>query len=600
MGKQKVAGFSISFLSEINPLKLFWGFVCVFSGSTIFYFWIYGNHIFFFQENQSLFLYSKNYLFQYLDVPGGMLQYLSTFAKQFYVYPFVGALIISIELVLLILILRSIALKLNCTNEQSWFVLFIPSSILFFLHTISDYYLYHSLGFLFVMFVYNLFLRINTKYGSVAILIFFPFLYYLLGGFMWILFGLVIIYHSNIFAGKQRFFYILGLIAIVGSAVYIFVSFLSVQPVDKQLFNPFDSLMDLKYVKLYIILILYLLAFPKIVSIPFFQKKNGSLTFSLAVVILLFISAGIAIYKNYDPKLNQFMKLEKLVYTQNWEDFIKEYESREIEDKMLEHYYFVALSEKGILCDRMFMGNPKFGVESLIIPWEYNPHIINRGVYFYYSIGLMNESHRWAFESMTTQGIQPENLKLIVKTNLVNGHFEVAHKYICILKQTLFYRDWALRYEKIYNNPKLIKDDPELSEKIRLLPKTDFFINVENPAANLAYLLKANNFNKKAFEYGIAWALLSKNMNAIANELPLFGEMGYLKFPRHVEEAAMILQSIRDVKPDQMGGLRISDETKADYANYVTAYKKYRQSTNVKSTMATLAGNSFWYYMHFQ
>lgn len=600
MNKIKAANRTFSLLTIVNPKKIYWGFVGILFMSAMIYFQYFGAHIFFFQENQSLFLFSQNYLVQFLDVPGGLIQYLSEFLKQFYVYTFAGAFIISVELVLLVLILRSIALKLNGTNDQTWILIFVPSLVLFFLHTDYTRLLCQNLGFLLVMLIYYLFLSINKKKAALFFLVSFPFLFYLLGGFVWILFVLAITHFFSVLPRKGRIMYSVLLTVVAGVTYVIFKEVIFVQVSDKLLFNPFTLGEDSTFPRINFILIVYFIGFPKLLTLHYFSKKGASTPVTVSLLSFLFFILGFSLKKNYKPEINEFMNLEKLVFEQKWDEVIDGFEKRSYKTLMSEYYYFIALSEKGILCDRMFNGNPGFGVESLIIPWEYKSEVINRGVYFYYTIGLMNEAHRWAFESMVTQGYQPENLKLIVKTNLVNGHYDVARKYISILKQTLFYRDWAMKYQKLCDHPEMLKNDPELGEKMSLSPTKDFFINVEKPTANLAYLLQANKYNKKVFEYGMAWALLSKNINAVAGELMLFGEMGYLKLPRHIEEAALIMQNINGGRLNEIGALGISKTTASDFNNYIAAYKKYRSTPKAESAMSKLAGDSFWYYMHFK
>ncbi len=45
--------------------------------------------------------------------------------------------------------------------------------------------------------------------------------------------------------------------------------------------------------------------------------------------------------------------------------------------------------------------------------------ILNRGGYFYYTIGMINEAHRWAFENMVMKGLSPEGLKMLIKTEII-------------------------------------------------------------------------------------------------------------------------------------------------------------------------------------
>ena len=172
------------------------------------------------------------------------------------------------------------------------------------------------------------------------------------------------------------------------------------------------------------------------------------------------------------------------------------------------------------------------------MPWG-DEHL-NRGAYFYYSVGLINEAHRWAYEEMVVYGYRPQNIQILVKTNLINGNYSMAVKYINILKSTLFYRKWAEDYEKLTGNPDLIISHPELGAKLKILPKDNFFIQFTEPQNNLPLLLGSRPDNRKAFEYYISWLLLAKDVEGAVNNIKGLKDMGYNQIPRHLEEAVWI------------------------------------------------------------
>ena len=76
--------------------------------------------------------------------------------------------------------------------------------------------------------------------------------------------------------------------------------------------------------------------------------------------------------------------------------------------------------------------------------------------------------------------------------------------------------------------PDIVNSDPELGEKIRLLPKEDFYI-VADDFRNLEMLLQVNPDNRIAFEYKIARLLLEKDLMAVGSEVKRLKGMGYGK-----------------------------------------------------------------------
>ena len=77
----------------------------------------------------------------------------------------------------------------------------------------------------------------------------------------------------------------------------------------------------------------------------------------------------------------------------------------------------------------------------------------------YYHLGMVNTAQRFTFEAM--EAIPNFNksgrcFKRLAETNLINGQYEVAAKYLRLLRKTIFYRDWAedaMTY--LYNEEKI-------------------------------------------------------------------------------------------------------------------------------------------------
>src|SRR6056297_4134219 len=70
------------------------------------FYWI-GDYVLFFQENNSLFIFSDDYLGEYLKKPGGPLELAGNFLSQFYNYSGLGAIIIACVIILVsVLFLR--------------------------------------------------------------------------------------------------------------------------------------------------------------------------------------------------------------------------------------------------------------------------------------------------------------------------------------------------------------------------------------------------------------------------------------------------------------------------------------------------------------
>jgi hypothetical protein len=258
----------------------------------------------------------------------------------------------------------------------------------------------------------------------------------------------------------------------------------------------------------------------------------------------------------------------------------------------------VALSETDQLCEKLFNGPQDFLAGSLVLPWG-DEHL-NRGGYFYYSIGLINEAHRWAYEEMVVYGYRPQNIEMLTKTSLIDGDYRMAKKYINILKMTIYYRKRALEYEKMADNPDLIPSHPELGAKLKILPENDFFIQFNEPQNNLPLILEGQPDNRKAIEYYLAGLLLTKKVELAVNNIKNMKDSGFTSIPKNLEEAVLIYYNSTKVLPD-LGGLKVSAETQLRFDHYFASYIEARKNpSTMKEKMQSEFGNTFWYYFHFK
>jgi hypothetical protein len=572
-----------------------YSFMLLFFVLTFGYFLRFGNYILFFQENQSLFLSSGQYLYDFLIKPGGLLVYSGKFLTQFYHNEFTGALILAS--IITSVYYLSIQLLSFLKFDQSYARLFalIPACSLVLMQSHYYHFMEMNLGVFSVLLYLIAAIYLQNKKVGFLVPVLFPAFYYLAGAFAWIFVAAYITYLLICTSGKQK--YMNSLIVVFLSFLVIFTSGkLFLQPKNLLLSYPLHSINDTKYrIISYVLSGYFILVFP-LSKLTLNNKLAGTWAATAGSLILLLLAA-FGLYKNYNPQTDRVLQTEKYVYEQKWDDAIRFSEKYPSGNLIGQYYFNIALSESGQLCDNLFAGRQNFGVNSLILPWG-NEHL-SFGADFYYTIGLVNEAHRWAYEDMVVNGQKPANMKLLVKTNLINGNIRMAEKYINILKNTHYYKDWALEYEKMATDTTLINSNTELKRQKQNMPKGDFFIQVSSPQNNIPLLWEANPTNKRAFEYKMAWLLLSKDIEGTVSQIKSLKTLGYTRIPRHIEEAVMIYYNAKGAFPD-LGGLSVSNETLSRFDQYVAAFKVNRQNMALaKERMGALFGNTFMYFYHF-
>ena len=169
----------------------------------------------------------------------------------------------------------------------------------------------------------------------------------------------------------------------------------------------------------------------------------------------------------------------------------------------------------GKLGDRCF-DFYQHGTEGLLPEFERNFNTILVTGDAYFMLGLVNTGQRYAFEAM--ESIPNYNksgrvFKRLAETNLINGQYKAAEKYLKALQKTIFYKKWADRRMEMIRNPKLIDSHPMYSylRKVRL---TDDFLFSDKETDKLCgQLVMHNKENLVAIQYLLMFPLLNKDLN---------------------------------------------------------------------------------------
>ncbi len=566
---------------------------------TFAYFFFFANPLLFFQEQRTLFVYDGRLLQTFFLKPGGLLELMGKFLTQFYTFRLAGSIIVAAILSCVVLFMIAILRRLNSGHTFSIIFSLLITCLLLLLQSHYYHYMEFNLGFLFVLGYFWLSISKNKKSVYLAFA-FFPLFYFVAGAYAflyaaWLALHILLNYHHS-----RRFVLPLILFTEVVLCIIVFKEILFLQPLDQLLFFPLPAIKNPAHKTVLYIFIFLIVLQPILLKVAISVQNRISKRRSIVLFFSLAIFTGTAffLFKFQNPQTTRVLQIEKYALEEDWDDLIQFQEKYPSQNLIGQYFYNVALSETGQLCNHLFFGEQDFGSNSLILPWgnEY----LSWGGYFYYSVGLINEAHRWAYEGMVVDGLRPQTLKMLVKTNLINGNFEMAQKYVNILKLTMNYRSWAVKYEELISGNALLNDFPELEFKRSIMPKEDFFVQITSPQNNIPLLLNSNPKNKQAFEYEMIWLLLNKDVEAVANNLYRMTELGYTKIPLHLEEAALMMYNSKGKMPD-LGNLTLSNETKNNFDSYVSFYKELNKtSPSTKEAVKKRFGHTYMFYFHFK
>lgn len=583
----KIKSAKLTGFFSVLPSRMFFLFAFL-------YFYFFGNHVLFFQEKTSLFIFSFEFLTENIKQPGGFLVYISAFLTTFSCYPAAGALIYAT--ILWMIVVFSLEITVAVSGSKRVLIPYLAGLALFYLQLDYRYLLLNNTGILLQI----LFFWLSVRYlkGFIPVLLL-PLFYFLTGGFTLIylfMFSAWLLYtRPEAWKLKMLSFWLIILLFFGLSKEFLFF-----QSADTLLKYPFTEADTGSQIYIFSAAA-FMIAFLPL--LPAFRKKKpvrteifrlpASLTGSAILFILLSSIAAL----RYDKKTSQYFRVESLFYEGRYQDVI-DYNIRHPSGNILTLFLNnIALCETGRLNDMLFHFRQSPDGGTLFQKWDISSEISRRGGYFYYTIGMMNEARRWAFENMVTRGFTPEGLRLLIKADIINGDYHTAAKYIRILKKTLFYRDEARQFEKLLFDDKAVDMHPELGERRRSKARTDFITISGIPLINIERMLATGSVNRKAFEYKLAWLLLTKDHQGILQEWDKLGEYGFEKVPVHIDEAAAAVKVLSAGQFIPQGDFTVSPDTELRFERFLQTFRAY--GNNPKAAEPALRkqfGNTFWYW----
>lgn len=280
----------------------------------------------------------------------------------------------------------------------------------------------------------------------------------------------------------------------------------------------------------------------------------------IIMAVILLALAAVGIPRSYDERKYDLMEYDWLVRQQRWDDIISKSEKKQPDLPMSVAATNLALAMKGQLADRC-MQFYQHGTEGLLPPFERNFSTIMLTGDAYYYLGLVNTSQRYAFEAMEAipnYQKSARSVKRIAETNIINGQYAVARKYLAMLSKTIYYSHWAESRMEMINHPEKIDQDPVYGYLRRVRLTDDFLFSEAELDKMCGQLVMRSKDNMVAVQYLLMFPLLNR-------DLPLF--MQYYSYVQSLmnyapaccqEAAAFVMAQQRRLPPQQIEQMKSS------------------------------------------
>jgi hypothetical protein len=217
-----------------------------------------------------------------------------------------------------------------------------------------------------------------------------------------------------------------------------------------------------------------------------------------------------------------------------------------------------------------------------------------------WKLGLVNESQHYAHEALERKGPTPNLLKRLGMTYMLKGDHKAANRFFLNLKKVPFQETTAENLIRLNENQSELAQDSICKIIQSCMPVDDLVTDEILSASKLNLLLKRNPKNKMAFEYLIAYNLLSGNLVEILNHLSGFNTFAYYQLPRHVQEALTLITALNpNLDQDQLKKWihPLNYKRLAEYRQILIKHKG--DKNDARQELQRQFGDTYWYYLMF-
>jgi len=563
------------------------------------------------------------FLQEFISYPGGPLEYLSAFLSQFFYIGWAGALVVTLQAWAICACTDYFLKTINAPHLRC--VRFIPPILLLITYTQYTYHFVTTMALLVALLFVCLYLRMAPKGRLPRLMVFLVLsiiLYYIAAGAYLLFAVLCAIYDFS----RRWQMAVVCLLSAAGityvTGVFIFgvsiaEAFSDLLPFSGKIliYETRRRMVEAAYI-LYLLLPLAAVAaglWPvfvdrKVEERP--RRKSSKLLSRIlsrytgapvikwsveSLVLLVVASASASFFHNHE--LKTVLEADYYAYHRMWPQVLAAY-------RRYPNSFFIvnavnrALYHTGRLSSDMF-ASPQH-TDTLFLTSKKHASAYWKRFDVYIDLGFMNMAESALTESLIRLGERPIILKRLAFISMVKADSGAARVYLGALSKTLFHADWANDYiNSLESDPSLSTND--LIQHLRdMMMETDYGATDYIPEKILLALLEKNRQNHMAFEYLMAWYLLTRQLDKFIENLDRLDDFDYSRIPRHYEEAILIYEVLTGSKVN-LKGRHISHKTYQRARDFSNISNKFRGSNEVTAMRATARyfGDTYFFYYNF-
>lgn len=281
---------------------------------------------------------------------------------------------------------------------------------------------------------------------------------------------------------------------------------------------------------------------PAIITIP--KDETALQNWLQLLMIVTVFATHVVVDKVWRPYTRVIASMNVSMLNSDWQGMMETArENADLSYRPIAANYAIALVNTNQICERLY--DIRLDYDAMFIHNRSSEGIVQELSLYQedcdYYAGFIQTCIHHAMERITMIGPNIHSMELLTKCALMTGEWEVAKKYLRILKDVPFEKEFVEKYSAYVGKPETVNADKEMAFIRQLEPIHDSFENEYQQPVFLGYnAALTEGRSKNALMNSLAVCMYSKSMPAfMMRTQPLEGTMP----PENVADALCLMTS---------------------------------------------------------
>lgn len=210
--------------------------------------------------------------------------------------------------------------------------------------------------------------------------------------------------------------------------------------------------------------------------------------------------------------------------------------------------------------------------------------------------GLYAEALHILYDFVTSVRISTAVLEPLLWNSVVVGDYGPCRKFIRFFEQSLFHKDIAHRYTAYLTDTARTAQQPEIATARQYLSTRNYTVLAYQPDDNIYFRVRHETDNAAVYEYALMLWMIYKNHERILTELPKIYQYYYRILPIHIQEAVLACFPTDRLDEVPEG---VEPAIKARYMNFLQTYSLYQNGYTSFQKLKKGFEDTYWYHLYF-